>query len=85
MILIGGDTLLVVAPALAALIALGAGRRLRMFLGVCGVFATVGLLISGTRSSLITGFVLLAVPLVFGGWRRSPPARRSSGSSPTAC
>jgi hypothetical protein len=59
-ILIGGDTLLILAPAMALLALTTQPRRVRLWLGVCLAAALLGLFISSTRTGFIVAVALLA-------------------------
>lgn len=70
-ILVGGDSLLIVAPAcLLALAGAVSGRMDRWLVGVAGASAFVGLLISGTRSSVLVAVLLLVGLAVYEAQRR---------------
>jgi hypothetical protein len=66
-ILVGGDTLFVLMPALALFGAMRHHRRsVRVFLVLCGVCAVAGLLLSGTRTSVAVAGLLAAAVAVAG-------------------
>jgi hypothetical protein len=77
-ILVGGDTILILIPAVAAL-ALSCHRSTfaRWWLGFCGVSGFVGLLISGTRSGLIVAVLMLVFVTIVS----RPPLRIPNGWS----
>jgi hypothetical protein len=60
-ILVGGDTILILIPAVAALASnFHRSTLARRWLGFCAISGFVGLLISGTRSGLIVAVLMLA-------------------------
>jgi hypothetical protein len=60
-ILIGGDTLMTLVPAIVLVAFPRAGRGARRFLLACAGAACAGLLVSGTRTSLLVALLLAAV------------------------
>jgi hypothetical protein len=68
-ILIGGDTILVLVPALAMLTWRAAPRLGRIVLAVSGLAAVGGLVVSGTRTSLLVAAGLFCLATAV-GWRR---------------
>jgi hypothetical protein len=72
LILVGGDSLMIVAPAGLLALAFGVSRgSTRWLLGIAGGGAFVGLLMSGTRTSLLIALLLLAGIAVFEVLRRN--------------
>ena len=71
LILVGGDSLMIVAPACLVALAYGVGRRTDVWLlAAAGGAALVGLLISGTRSSLLIALLLLGAVAAFAALHR---------------
>jgi hypothetical protein len=68
-VLVGGDTLLILIPALCALLARAAGRRQRQMLAVAAAGAGLALLMSGTRTSLLVAVALAAGTALVPIWR----------------
>lgn len=77
-ILVGGDTILILSPAIAVL-ALGVHRSTaaRWWLWVCVVSSFIGLLISGTRTGLIVALLMLAFVGILRRRRLRIPGRRT--------
>jgi hypothetical protein len=76
-ILGGGDTLLILAPALCVLsLTPDAPRKVRLLVLLGGAASVLGLALSGTRTGLVTGMALLAFALIL---RTRPKVRIGAG------